>query len=432
MNRLILFTRYPEPGKTKTRLISVLGAEGAASLHREMTERTLRWVRELSSGVPLSLEIRYAGGEARQMEDWLGSGLSYIPQGDDDLGAGMMGSFHDAFQGGMKKVVLIGTDCPGLGEPIVETAFRALEQNDLVLGPAGDGGYYLIGLRSPQPALFQGISWGTGQVLAQTLARAKDLELRMSLLEILDDIDRPDDLPIWEESQRQLLENGRISVIVTALNEEERIGLCLESAQGGSANEIILVDGGSKDRTVEEARPFGAKVFSSPPGRARQLNLGAKEASGDILLFLHADTLLPKGYEKPVREILSRPGTTAGAFEFQLDASSLSLRIIERVANWRARYLQMPYGDQAVFLSSFLFRTVGGYPDLPIMEDFELVRRLKKKGRIRIAPLPAITSARRWQNQGTWRTTFTHWATVLAYSLGISPARISRWAGRNG
>jgi len=431
MNRLILFTRYPEPGKVKTRLIPALGAAGAAYLQRKMTEFTLQWARELRPKIPLSVEIRYAGGETQEMQEWLGPDLIYAPQGEGDLGSRMLHGFADAFQGGMEKVILIGTDLPGLNEPVVASALQALDTHDLVLGPAHDGGYYLIGLRFAEPALFHGIPWGTDRVLAKTLAIAKDLRLQVSLLEILEDVDRPEDLPIWEEFLRTRLAKGRISVIITALNEEERIGPCLESARGGSADEIIVVDGGSEDRTVEAARRSGAKVLSSPPGRARQLNTGAKEASGDILLFLHADTLLPRGYEKPVRETLSQAGTAAGAFEFQLDATSFSLRMIERVANWRARYLQMPYGDQAIFLSAFLFHAVGGYPDMPIMEDFELIRRLKKKGRIRIARLPAVTSGRRWLTFGAWRTTLTHWTIVMAYYLGIPPSRIHSWARRD-
>lgn len=222
-----------------------------------------------------------------------------------------------------------------------------------------------------------------------------------------------------------------ISIIIPTLNEEENIAACLKRTLNASNVERIVVDGGSHDLTIEIARSCGAKVLTSPTGRARQMNAGAEVASGDLLLFLHADTLLPEGFDDCVRRILTQPGVAAGAFEFRLDAVSRGLQIIERVANWRSRRLQMPYGDQAIFVRSSLFHEIGGFPEMPIMEDFELIRRLKKKGRIHTLPLPAITSARRWHTLGIWQTTLSHQLIVAAYYLGLSPALIHRFARRN-
>ncbi len=153
-----------------------------------------------------------------------------------------------------------------------------------------------------------------------------------------------------------------ISIIIPTLNEEENIAACLASTQNASNAERIVVDGGSRDRTVEIALACGARVLTSPAGRARQMNAGAEAASGDLFIFLHADTRLPEEFEGCVREILARPGIAAGAFEFRLDMSSPGLQIIERVANWRSRRLQMPYGDQAIFIRSALFREIGRFP----------------------------------------------------------------------
>jgi rSAM/selenodomain-associated transferase 2 len=157
------------------------------------------------------------------------------------------------------------------------------------------------------------------------------------------------------------------------------------------------------------------------------MNLGAREASAELLLFLHADTRLPAGFANSVSKILSRPGTVAGAFLFRLDARSPSLSFIQRVANWRSRRFQLPYGDQAIFLKKVFFEEMGGYPEMPIMEDYEFIRRLKRKGRIYTVPLPAVTSARRWIEVGVWKTTLLNWAIVIAYSLGVSPATLARW-----
>jgi len=222
-----------------------------------------------------------------------------------------------------------------------------------------------------------------------------------------------------------------ISIIIPTLNEEENIAACLASTQNASHAERIVADGGSRDRTVEIALACGARVLTSPACRARQMNAGAEAASGDLFIFLHADTRLPGDFDGCVREILARPGVAAGAFEFRLDMSSRGLQIIERVANWRSRRLQMPYGDQAIFIRSALFHEMGGFPDLAIMEDFEFIRRLQKKGHILTAPYPAITSARRWSRLGLWKTTLINELVVVAYYLGISPARIRHWARRN-
>jgi rSAM/selenodomain-associated transferase 2 len=222
-----------------------------------------------------------------------------------------------------------------------------------------------------------------------------------------------------------------ISIIIPTLNEEENISTCLASTWDAPNVERIVVDGGSADRTVEVARSCGAKVLTSPTGRAMQMNAGAGVAKGDLFLFLHADTCLPAGFANWVRQTLAQRGVAAGAFQFRLDASSLNLQIIEKVANWRSRLLQMPYGDQAIFIRSALFREIGGYPDLPIMEDFEFIRRLKKKGRILTLSQPAITSARRWRMYGLWKTTLINELVVGAYYLGIPASRIHRFAGRS-
>jgi rSAM/selenodomain-associated transferase 2 len=224
---------------------------------------------------------------------------------------------------------------------------------------------------------------------------------------------------------------SKISIIIPTLNEEENITPCLEATRSAADVERIVVDGRSTDRTVERALSWGANVLSSEPGRARQMNAGARAATGKILLFLHADTRISLGFDDQIREVLSSPQIVGGAFTFQMDdPSSFSLRLIQKAANIRSRYWQMPYGDQAIFLTTKQFREIGGYPDLPIMEDFELIRRLKKKGRIHTASLPAITSARRWQALGIWKTTLLNYAIVLAYYAGVPPLRICRLARR--
>ncbi|MCP2729566.1 TIGR04282 family arsenosugar biosynthesis glycosyltransferase [Limnofasciculus baicalensis] len=192
--RLIIFTRYPQPGKTKTRLIPILGAEGAANFQRQMTEYTITEVKSLVATHPLSIEVHFAGGNVQLMETWLGGDIIYRQQGEGDLGRRMMSAFDISFAAGMSGAIIIGTDCLDLNAKLMDEAFQLLSHNDLVLGPAADGGYYLIGLRRLIPELFVGIDWGTSQVRQQTIEIAQTLNLAIAYLPILNDIDRPEDL----------------------------------------------------------------------------------------------------------------------------------------------------------------------------------------------------------------------------------------------
>ena len=433
--RLVVFTRIPKPGEAKTRLIPALGAEGAAELQRQMTERMLATARQLEAA---SVEVRFTGGSREAVRAWLGDDVGYRPQGPGDLGDRMGSAFSEAFENGVERVVIAGTDCPDLSRGVLRAAFRALRKHDIVLGPATDGGYYLIGLRRGAgkraiPAVFENMEWGTDRVFDETVARLNTQGLRLCCLAPLDDVDRPEDVAVWErvrEASSGDPSRSRISVIVPALNEAKNLHHTLASAQGADDVEIIVVDGGSDDGTPDRARELGAVVESARRGRAAQMNLGSAKATGGILLFLHADTRLPEGFELDLRKTLDEPGTVAGAFRFGTDDVSRSMRLIAVGANLRSRYLQLPYGDQALFVRKDVFREIGGYPEIPFMEDFVMVRRLSRLGRIRLAPSTVTTSARRWQRVGPWRTFAYNLIAVTAYLLGIPPARIAKFYNR--
>jgi uncharacterized protein len=198
--QLIIFTRYPTPGKTKTRIIPALGEIGAANLQKQMTEHTILQVKELQKiSTTINVEIRFSGGSWELMQNWLGRNFVYQSQGEGDLGQRMMRSLTDAFNQQAEQVIIIGTDCPGLNPQILASAFEQLQTSDLVLGPAIDGGYYLIGLQKPILNLFTNIPWGTNQVLSQTVTIAQELHLSSVQLPTLADVDRPEDLLVWEQ-----------------------------------------------------------------------------------------------------------------------------------------------------------------------------------------------------------------------------------------
>ncbi|MDX1776747.1 MAG: TIGR04283 family arsenosugar biosynthesis glycosyltransferase [Desulfobulbales bacterium] len=447
--QLIVFTRYPVPGTTKTRLAKALGKRGAAELHKKLAEHTLLQVRNLLHLRPVEVFIYHEGGSLAQMQQWLGPGFNYLGQGSGDLGKRMAAAFAAAFNQGSRRTVIIGTDCPGLQATHIEQAFESLSKKDLVLGPAADGGYYLIGLNRVYECLFREIPWGSDTVLEKTIYQARQNGLTFDLLHTLSDIDRPEDL---KHLQCPVVINGKFSlkgmntlkginnlkgintrcicsIIIPTRNEAGNISRCLPELLAVPETEVIVVDGGSTDDTVHKAVALGARVLSISPGRALQMNTGAEAARGEILIFLHADTHLDSGFVKQAQDALQHPGVAAGAFRLAIAGKGWPLRIIEWLANFRSRVLHMPYGDQGIFLRPEMFSTVGGFPDQPIMEDFELMRKLKRKGRIIILPLTATTSARRWQKLGVLKTTAINQAIIIAYLLGIDPHKLARWYG---
>ncbi|PSB10698.1 glycosyltransferase [Pleurocapsa sp. CCALA 161] len=218
-----------------------------------------------------------------------------------------------------------------------------------------------------------------------------------------------------------------ISIIIPVLDEGAIIGQTLAQLTQYSKIEIIVVDGGSQDKTVEIAS-FAAKVITvTGKGRAGQMNAGANLAQSDILLFLHSDTQLPPNFVELVIHTLNQNQVIAGAFELAIDGSDISLRWLEMLVKVRSHLLSLPYGDQALFIFKQTFQEAGGFADLPIMEDFEFIQRIKNRGKIAIAPAAVTTSARRWQKLGVWQTTAINQLMIAGYYLGISPAQLSKF-----
>lgn len=216
-----------------------------------------------------------------------------------------------------------------------------------------------------------------------------------------------------------------LSVIIPTLNEAAHLAATIQAVQVGSPQEILVVDGGSDDDTRNIALASGALVIDSTPGRARQMNAGAAQATGHALLFLHADTLLTDQWHQAVSATLDRPGVVAGAFGFRVAEDFPGRGVVEWATNLRSRWLQRSYGDQALFLRRSLFMELGGFADLPIMEDYELNQRLRRRGRVAIAPAMAVTSARRWKNLGVVRTTVVNQMMIAAYFFGVSPNKLA-------
>jgi rSAM/selenodomain-associated transferase 2/rSAM/selenodomain-associated transferase 1 len=432
LNRINVFSRFPRAGKAKTRLIPSMGAEAAAQLQRDMSGRTLLCARVAALQHAADLVVHYNGGSETDMQHWLGRGTRYETVTSADLGESMLASFRLAATEGCQQTLTIGSDCPSMSPNILSDAFAALEENDVVLGPASDGGYVLIGMKTPHPALFDGPAWGESTVLAQTREIAAGLGLRVHELPEQDDVDEEADLENWYalRAPQDKLDLKQITVIIPTRNEADRIEERV-AALSSVAHEVIVVDGCSDDDTAAVARAAGAHVICAAGSRAQLLNAGAWAASGDVLLFLHADTDVPSTFPGDIADVLLKPRTIAGAFRFAIADSAPKYRLVTSVTNLRARLLQLPYGDQGLFLTRSQFHELGGFADMPIMEDYELVLRLRKHGSVTLANAAASTSARRWKTLGLLRTMAINQRMLWHFHRGVPPAQLASLYARD-
>lgn len=214
-------------------------------------------------------------------------------------------------------------------------------------------------------------------------------------------------------------------MIIPTLDEEARVGVAVDSAFAAGAAEVIVADGGSSDGTVRVAREHGARVIEGETMRSRQMNRAAREASNDALVFLHADTLLPAGACTAVVQALAS-GAMFGGFRVRFAEDTLGLRYTAAVINLRTRLTRCPWGDQAQFVSRSAFLESGGFLEIPIMEDYELAIRMKRRGHTVVLPQTVTTSGRRFLTRGLVRTTVLNWRVIVAWRMGADPEKLAR------
>ncbi|XP_014677751.1 PREDICTED: uncharacterized protein LOC106817586 isoform X2 [Priapulus caudatus] len=476
---VVIFGRYPQPGRSKTRLTPLLGEAGAAKAQLVMTNQLLEKLLPMQTQAKpmegyqceFAVEMHYSSGSRKGMANWLAAykhrypGFSWRVQEGSDLGDRMQKSFWTMFKHGFTIVIIIGSDIPGLNLIHINDAVEKLlpGNTNMVVGPAKDGGYYLVGLhRSAIPQLdsaFKGIDWGSEYVYNQQMQLARSVGLKVKpLTTVLEDVDVPSDMAVFERythvSPKQLV-SPTWTIVVPMRNEVHHVKAVVQNvvknARCLSNITLVFSDDGSTDGSTVQVEKmqqlYGCqltiKLVTSEArrGRGPVLNAGAADADTDCLLFLHCDSRLPRHFDDHARDALSVPGAAAGAFLFATDSvhdpearskvTSLfawSMRVLEWGANVRSKYFEMPYGDQGLFMSRRVFERVAGFPPVPLMEDVALVSRVKRLGHMQLASCdPCVSSSRRWLTHGVLKVTLLSQFILAAYMVGVDPRRLAQW-----
>jgi uncharacterized protein len=432
-----VFAKAPVEGHVKTRLQPAVGAEGAARLASALLEDTLESLLAAGRTAPcLAVDDPSA---------FRGRGLPVVAQGEGDLGERMERVLGRALERSPAAIV-VGSDSPGLPAPLLEQALDALERFDAVVAPADDGGYTLLGLRRCPPGILKALPWSRPETLRATVSRLRARGLSVATTRRWFDVDIPADLARLRvelaegtvqarhtaEALAALAVRPWLSVVMPVVDEARRLGPALLRLVGlPGVDEVLVVDGGSQDATrVVAGSIAGVRLLDAPRGRARQMNVGAAAALGEVLLFLHADVTLPRDAVRHVARAFAHPDVVSTAFRTRTvdERGSTWTGALLPVADLRSRWTRLPYGDQAVTVRRTAFQAVGGFPDQPLMEDLELARRLARVGRMARLHARVTVSGRRFVRHPL--RTLVFWNSFPAlYRLGVAPRALEKLYG---
>jgi rSAM/selenodomain-associated transferase 2/rSAM/selenodomain-associated transferase 1 len=422
---LMIFLRYPEPGRVKTRLAAGIGRQEATWLYEKLVWRTLGVAADLRRsrpGVDLIIFFHPPEQESRIRAKYPGP-WNFVAQAHGHLGEKMAAAFHHARDHGYHQAVLIGSDIGDLALTDLQSAFGFLEPGRAVLGPAADGGFYLIGLGGPCAGAFTSSEWGTAEVFQRTSNALPAAGWGVKILERRHDIDRIEDLV--QLPQRSYFEQ-RLSVIVPTVKPIDAIEPLVAALepQLWPGDEIIVVRGRHPLGQEMVVLSPQAQVISTARGRGRQLNCGARAARGDLFWFFHDDCTPPPNFGYHVRKLTHAPHAVLGCFQLAFTPTNRALDLIVRWANFRTRRLMLPYGDQGIFCRRETFEQVGGFRKAFLMEDVDFVRSVRKLGALLPIPENLHTSPQRYLSHGILCTSLRNHLLMTLYLLGVDDRKL--------
>jgi rSAM/selenodomain-associated transferase 2/rSAM/selenodomain-associated transferase 1 len=427
MRAIIYFCKSPQRNYAKTRLAASIGNTNALLIYKFILKQLF------GQKVPMKVFIAYSG-----CKDFIPSKFSSFPQTGSNLAKRMQNAFLHLFHLGYNEVILVGADIPRLDKDVINKAFHLLKNADAVISPTKDKGYYLIGFKKKhfRAEAFE-IDFKNKNVFSLTCKALKGLRVKHGKL--LEDIDTVQDLRSFYQSYpknpfslfiKPIVQNlPKISIIMPVYYEDTKAVKTVNLAYKNAKNrdfEVIVVD--TNERTSIDRLQFSnpVRLICSSKGRANQLNAGFDAAKGEIVLFLHADTLLPKNWDTLIQKALQT--SDAGAFSLSIDSPLKWLQFVAFMTNVRAKIFSTPYGDQAQFFKADVFKKIGKFPSIPIMEDVAVIRALKSKGfKLIILNEKVITSARRWHEEGLFYTTLRNRILSTLYTLKVSPEKLANF-----
>jgi uncharacterized protein len=429
---LVVFMRYPEPGCVKTRLAAGMGEKPAADFYERLLRRTLGIVAdfwETHREVEIVLYFDPADRDPDVRRAYPGP-WRFTPQPPGHLGERMRAACDLGDGKGQRHRVVIGCDIGDLQSSDLADAFGALNRHDAVVGPASDGGFYLIGLRRPCDAVFSPISWGGSDICDRALATLRCEGLSVALVCERNDIDQVEDLA---RLRHRHYFDHQMAIIIPFLGPVARLETLLESLepQLWPGDEIVVVsgDGSFDDGAVNIS--VRTRMVRGSRGRGRQLNRAVQEARNDLLWFLHEDSIPPPNFAYHVRKLSLERRFALGCFRLAFDGGSRVLDLIARWANFRTSIFNLPYGDQGIFCRRATFDQLTGFRRAYIMEDVDFVRSARRLGKLLIVPQELHTSPARYLRRGILRASLTNHALFGLYLLGVNDRRLYSWYYRS-
>ncbi len=431
-NTVLIFLRYPEAGKVKRRLSEEVGFERAALVYEKLVRRTLGVVCDLKRRAPETRIILFHTPEdqVEKLKNKFRGPWEFCPQEGEHLGERMANALKAAFATGAKRTVLIGTDLADIEATDIEKAFRDIGEKVVVLGPASDGGFYLIGADRPIGAALSFSSWGTGEVFSRTAGELEAGGFGIRLAAQRNDVDCRRDL---DRLDRDYLFTSSISIIIPTLTGAKELLPLLTHLDNSlwPGDEIVVVRGGEyRDAALQTISPSLAILSGVQKGRGIQQNAGAMLSKGTILFFLHDDTIPTPEFGYLIRGACKAAPAALGCFKLRFMPSTRALGLISAWANLRSTVFKLPYGDQGFFCRKEAFEKVGGFGRNYLMEDVDLVRKLRKMGQgrraVSILPAHVYSSSDRYIRKGILKASLQNHFIFLSSALGLGERTLYR------